>query len=95
MTQPMSARALMDKLVSFPTVSRDSNLPLIDWVQEYLESQGIVSHRKYDESGDKAALFAHVGPDQAGGVVLSGHTDCGNRKRRPSIRAWNLRYEGL
>ena len=75
MTQPMSARALMDKLVSFPTVSRDSNLPLIDWVQEYLESQGIVSHRKYDESGDKAALFAHVGPDQAGGVVLSGHTD--------------------
>ena len=75
MTQQMSARALMDKLVSFPTVSRDSNLPLIDWVQEYLESQGIVSHRKYDESGDKAALFANVGPDQAGGVVLSGHTD--------------------
>ena len=45
MTQPMSARALMDKLVSFPTVSRDSNLPLIDWVQEYLEDQGVKSHR--------------------------------------------------
>ena len=75
MTKPMTARSLMDKLVSFPTVSRDSNLPLVDWVQEYLESQGIKSHRKYDETGDKAALFTHVGPDQAGGVVLSGHTD--------------------
>ena len=75
MTQPMTARSLMDKLVSFPTVSRDSNLPLVNWVQDYRESQGIKSHRKYDETGDKAALFAHVGPDQAGGVVLSGHTD--------------------
>ena len=75
MTKLMTARSLMDKLVSFPTVSRDSNLPLVNWVQDYLESQGIKSHRKYDETGDKAALFAHVGPDQAGGVVLSGHTD--------------------
>ena len=67
--------ALMIKLISFPTVSRDSNLPLVDWVESYLDSHGIPAHRVYDETGEKAALFAHVGPDVEGGIVLSGHTD--------------------
>ncbi|MGC6498305.1 MAG: acetylornithine deacetylase [Candidatus Puniceispirillaceae bacterium] len=67
--------ALMTKLISFPTVSRDSNLPLVDWVESYLDSHGIPAHRVYDETGEKAALFAHVGPDVDGGIVLSGHTD--------------------
>lgn len=67
--------ALMTKLISFPTVSRDSNLPLVDWVESYLDSHGIPAHRVYDETGAKAALFAHVGPDVEGGIVLSGHTD--------------------
>ena len=66
---------LMTKLISFPTVSRDSNLPLVDWVESYLDSHGIPAHRVYDETGEKAALFAHVGPDVEGGIVLSGHTD--------------------
>ena len=66
---------LMEKLVSFPTVSRDSNLPLIRWVDGYLGDHGITVHRHYDETGEKAALFAHVGPDIEGGIVLSGHTD--------------------
>ena len=67
--------ALMTKLISFPTVSRDSNLPLVDWVESYLDSHGIPAHRVYDETGEKAALFAHVGPNVEGGIVLSGHTD--------------------
>ena len=67
--------ALMTKLISFPTVSRDSNLPLVDWVESYLDLHGIPAHRVYDETGEKAALFAHVGPDVEGGIVLSGHTD--------------------
>ena len=71
----LSARDIMDKLVAFPTVSRDSNLDLADWVQEYLESHGIVSHRMLNEDGQKAAIFASVGPEIPGGVVLSGHTD--------------------
>lgn len=65
----------MARLVAFPTVSRDSNLPLVDWVEDYLAGHGIASHRHYDGTGEKAALFAHVGPEVAGGVVLSGHTD--------------------
>lgn len=76
MAEVLSPRTLLEKLVSFPTVSRDSNLPLIDWVQDYLSTHGIETHRhvKPDEPG-KAALFAHVGPSEPGGVILSGHTD--------------------
>ncbi len=66
---------LMEKLISFPTVSRDTNIPLIDWVAEYLAGHGIESHRYIDPDQPKHALFAHVGPWEAGAVVLSGHTD--------------------
>lgn len=75
MTDVLSPRALLDKLVSFPTVSRDSNLALVDWVSDYLASHGINSHRDYDPTGQKASLYAHAGPEIAGGVILSGHTD--------------------
>jgi acetylornithine deacetylase len=66
---------LMDKLVGFPTVSRDSNLELIDFVEDYLKGYGIDSVRVPNEDGSKAALYAHIGPEIDGGVVLSGHTD--------------------
>ncbi|WP_171096905.1 acetylornithine deacetylase [Ruegeria sp. HKCCD7255] len=76
MAQRLTPLEIMTKLISFPTVSRDTNLPLVDWVEGYLEDHGIVSHRWPDpEQPHKAALFAHVGPDQEGAVVLSGHTD--------------------
>ncbi len=75
MTPRLSPLDLMEKLVSFPTVSRDSNLPLVDWVEEYLSGHGIVCHRHYREDNEQAALFAHVGPEVEGGVILSGHTD--------------------
>ena len=65
----------MCHLVAFPTISKDSNLPLIDWVETYLRSHHIIPHRCYNDEKDKAALFAHVGPEAAGGVVLSGHSD--------------------
>jgi len=70
-----SPREILARLVAFPTVSRDSNLPLIDWVEDYLQSHGIACHRHWNETRDKAGLFAHVGPEIEGGLVLSGHTD--------------------
>jgi len=75
MTQRLTPLEIMTHLVAFPTVSRDSNLSLVDWVEEYLDTHGITAHRQYDETGEKSSLFAHVGPQAAGGVVLSGHTD--------------------
>lgn len=73
--QEMTARQVLDQLVSFPTVSRASNLDLIDWLEGYLTAQGITCHRDWNEDRTKAALFAHVGPWQDGGVLLSGHSD--------------------
>ncbi|MDK3072355.1 acetylornithine deacetylase [Sedimentitalea sp. JM2-8] len=75
MPETLSPRAIMERLVSFPTVSRDTNLPLIDWVEEYLASHGITCYRHLHPEQPKAALFAHVGPWVDGAVVLSGHTD--------------------
>lgn len=75
MTTRLSPLDLMTKLISFPTQSRDTNIPLIDWVAGYLDSHGIDSHRYIDPDQPKHALFAHVGPVVEGGIVLSGHTD--------------------
>lgn len=75
MPSRLSPFELMEKLISFPTVSRDTNIPLIDWVANYLDSHGIQSHRYIDPDQPKHALFAHVGPWEEGAIVLSGHTD--------------------
>lgn len=69
------ARSILDRLVAFPTVSRDTNLPLIDWVEDYLAGFGIQATRVRSTDGTKASLYASVGPDVPGGVILSGHTD--------------------
>jgi acetylornithine deacetylase len=68
-------RDMLAKLIAFPTVSRDSNLELIAFVEAYLAGHGIDSHRVPSPCGRKASLFAQIGPARAGGVVLSGHTD--------------------
>ncbi|MEL6959606.1 MAG: acetylornithine deacetylase [Pseudomonadota bacterium] len=75
MAEVLSPRALLDTLVGFPTVSRDSNLPLMSFVEDYLASHGIASTRVPDPTGEKAALYAHTGPEVEGAIVLSGHTD--------------------
>lgn len=72
----LSPKNILDQLVSFPTVSRDTNLPLVDWVASYLKSHGIEPHIWPDpDQPHKAAVFAHVGPWEEGAVVMSGHTD--------------------
>lgn len=71
----LTSRQVLDRLVSFPTVSRGSNLALIDWVEGYLSSHGIACFRHWNEDRQKAALIAHAGPRVAGAVVLSGHSD--------------------
>ena len=71
----LSPREILDRLVGFPSVSKESNLDFIDWVEGYLASHGVKSHRVYNEDGTKAALFANVGPMVEGGVILSGHSD--------------------
>ncbi len=70
-----TSRQLIDKLVSFETVSSESNLPLIEFVQSYLADHGVTSKLVFSDDGKKANLYASVGPMERGGVILSGHTD--------------------
>lgn len=63
------------RLVRFNTVSRESNLPLIECIADHLRTLGVPVRLTRDETGTKANLFATVGPAKPGGVVLSGHTD--------------------
>ena len=67
--------AWLGRLVAFDTTSRHSNLALIEDVEAYLAERGILSTRVPNADGDKSNLFFSVGPNVAGGVVLSGHTD--------------------
>ncbi|MEN3290892.1 MAG: acetylornithine deacetylase [Burkholderiales bacterium] len=66
---------MIERLIAFPTVSRDSNLGLIEWVRDHLQRIGVASRLTYDRSGQKANLFATLGEGRDGGIVLSGHTD--------------------
>ncbi|KEJ89230.1 acetylornithine deacetylase [Sulfitobacter donghicola] len=66
---------ILSRLVAFPTVSRDSNLDLIDWVQELLVGAGFEVTRIWSPCRQKAGLFARIGPAGEGGVCLSAHTD--------------------
>ena len=70
---------LIERLVAFPTVSRDSNLALLDWVRDYLAQYGIASRYTFNDERTKANLWATLpaqdGNTTTGGVVLSGHTD--------------------
>lgn len=66
---------ILTRLIAFDTTSRNSNLELIAWVEDFLHQRGIASRRVANADGTKANLYASIGPDVAGGVVLSGHTD--------------------
>ncbi|MGF6291261.1 acetylornithine deacetylase [Paraburkholderia youngii] len=71
----LSSRALLERLIGFATVSRDSNLELIGFVQQYLADLGVESELFHNDDRTKANLFATIGPRDRGGIVLSGHTD--------------------
>lgn len=71
----MNTLELLDRLIAFPTVSRDPNRPLIDFVRAFLAERGIDSEVVEAEGGRKANLFATIGPEDRQGILLSGHTD--------------------
>jgi len=75
MTKISDTLELLRELVAYPTVSADSNLAMIDNLAGWLESAGARVEIHHDETGQKANLFATIGPDRDGGILLSGHTD--------------------
>lgn len=78
MPPPTTTQDAIDRLaslVAFDTTSRNSNMSLIDWVDDLLKGLGARTEKIATPDGAKANLWATLGPDIAGGVVLSGHTD--------------------
>ena len=76
MTQPRATTVeILDKLIGFDTTSRNSNLELIHWAQAYLQERGVSADLQFDESGEKANLWATIGPADRPGIMLSGHSD--------------------
>ena len=66
---------LLERLIAYPTMSTDSNLELILDLSGRLQSLGARTHIFGDETGTKATLFGSLGPDEPGGILLSGHSD--------------------
>jgi acetylornithine deacetylase len=71
----MTPIEMLARLVAFPSESQRSNLDIIHFVRDYLASHGVQSQLVPSPDGEKANLFATIGPSVDGGVVLSGHTD--------------------
>ena len=75
MTTLTATTDILADLISFPTVSPDSNLDMINYIAEYLHGLGARVDLFPDTTGAKANLFATLGPDLDGGIMLSGHSD--------------------
>jgi acetylornithine deacetylase len=71
----MTSEEILAKLVAFDTTSRNSNLALVAWIEDYLDGFGVPHLRVDYEAGRKTNLYATIGPDVGGGIVLSGHSD--------------------
>lgn len=71
----MTVEQILDKLVSFPVLGGDSNLEIIHWIKNYVESHGVTTTLVPNSEGTKASLHCRIGPAVNDGVILSGHTD--------------------
>jgi acetylornithine deacetylase len=71
----LSPREMLARLVAFPSVSTSSNLDIIGFCRDWLNSHGVESTLVMSPEGDKANLYASIGPQVEGGIVFSGHTD--------------------
>ena len=66
---------ILAKLIAFPTVSTESNLDMIRYLSDRLTALGARCITVQSDDGTKANVFATLGPDMPGGIMLSGHTD--------------------
>lgn len=81
---PSNSIDWLTRLIAFDTVSRHSNLALIEYVQSYCEQLGLSVDLTFNDAKNKANLFVTVAAGGNAnksadiinhGLVLSGHTD--------------------
>ncbi|MHA2938764.1 acetylornithine deacetylase [Vibrio sp. RC27] len=71
----MNSIEILRKLIAFDTVSSQSNLALVSWVTDLLDQHDIPYRLTSNDEGTKQNIFAMIGPQVEGGIILSGHTD--------------------
>ena len=71
----MNVEEILSKLVSFPVLGGQSNLNILTWIKDYIESYGVEVHLVQNKKENKASLYCRIGPPIDGGVILSGHMD--------------------
>lgn len=75
MAPEQSTIEILSRLIGFASVSSESNLDIVSWIENYLSQHGVTSRRIPDRTGRKASILATIGPSERAGVVLSAHTD--------------------
>jgi len=70
-----NAVEILEKLVGFQSYSGRPTHGIIGYIQDYLKEQGVDVTLSYDDAGERANVYATIGPEVDGGVVLNGHTD--------------------
>ena len=71
----MNVEEILSKLVSFPILGGQSNISILTWIKEYIESYGVEVHLVPNKKEKKASLHCRIGPAVDCGVILSGHMD--------------------
>ena len=71
----MNVEEILAKLVSFPILGGESNITILNWIKEYLESYKVKVNLVPNKNENKASLHCRIGPPKEGGVILSGHMD--------------------
>ena len=75
MSNNNTVEKILKKLISFPILGGDSNLPIAHWIRGYMNDLGVETHSMTNESSTKIGLHARIGPPVDGGTILSGHMD--------------------
>lgn len=76
MTDPLNSTiGILERLVSFESLSGRPTHGIVEFIQDYLASQGVGAVLSYDDAGERANIYATIGPEADGGVLLNGHTD--------------------
>lgn len=76
MSDPLeSAIEILERLVGFESISGCPTHGIVSYIQDYLSSHGVETTLSYDDAQERANVFATIGPQIDGGVVLNGHTD--------------------
>jgi acetylornithine deacetylase len=71
----MNVETILKDLVAFPVLGGESNVSIIHWIKDFVESHGVKAQLLFNEEHNKASLHCRIGPKVDGGVILSGHTD--------------------